>query len=234
MPRTIPADEFDYNARTRLAEIGDELIKGGKMINAPGAIDDLVAHVTHFGVLDGRFVDLDSGLAAEVWVDKWLAARPHLQVPVFDNLAEQAFGDKPSWKARNDYIRKHGKDAYAVEAQRWGADPNSLAPGKIPEGGRRAEEIDEIQATLEHLKTLPDTELTKQLRAVAVEAAKEKKSKDLSDQRNNPWLHLRGRDGKIDPKATARCAEIVKSLGPKVAAGLAKAAGVDLAGRPLA
>jgi hypothetical protein len=228
MPKLIPAEEYTVMASELLAEIGDRLVKEGKL--RPEAVQDLIAHHFHFGVLrGGEFCDLDTGLSAEAAVAKMLETRPHWRIPVFTDDAEDAFGEKPTLAARATYRKEHGEDAYALERDRWGASDTNLKPGKRPEGTR----ADETAAVFETLKALPDGDLKKKLTAVAVAESKEQKKYSLDDKRNNPWLHLRGPDGKIDAKAQARCVDLLTSIGTKACLGLAKAAGVDLSGHPL-
>ncbi len=56
---------------------------------------------------------------------------------------------------------------------------------------------------------------------------------DKQQHKNNPWATLRDANGKVDPASQARVTGIIGSLGPKVAAELAKAVDRTLDGRPL-
>ncbi|HWX26615.1 MAG TPA: hypothetical protein VNZ53_04145 [Steroidobacteraceae bacterium] len=84
---------------------------------------------------DQQIVHRTSGVGLETWLDQQIASRPFWQPQAVTDLAEQAFGDNPSLKARGQLLKEIGADAFAEEQARWGANAGNLKPGTKPTNG---------------------------------------------------------------------------------------------------
>jgi hypothetical protein len=167
------------------------------------AIVDLLDKHADFGNIDGRFCH-ESGMPADLYVrNVLLPARPH-------------------W-APQDVLTDEAELA-------WGENPSMKARGRrVKAIGVEAAKLEAAawNASLNNLKpgTKPDGKSP---------AEKQAEQKSKFKERNNPFYRLRDpKTGAIDPVAQTRVQELIKVGGTKFAADLAKAANVDLSGRPL-
>jgi hypothetical protein len=180
------------------------------------AITDFVTlHMGDFEVIknsvDGtkQLVHAASGMDAHQWTNtegrtKFAHYFPQAADP---ELAELAFGDKPTLTAQMTLAKSVGQAEAARIAAQWGSRLGNLKPGKRPDeptllASDRKAEIEKLEKQLARLK--------------ANEPAK-------APGAENPWLGGIGADGKPRFNLTRQGA-IVKALGPEKAAQIARSA----------
>ena len=126
--------------------------------------------------------------------------------------AKLAFGkrgqDAPL-KHRGEFLKKYGEVEFDIERKKWGVDLHSRSPGRNPYKG--------VVAAAEKAGKLPTN---------AGGAAKPGGT-DTGKQSSNPWKMEPG------PEATLAIVAFVGRMPASVSAGLAKAAGKTIDGRPL-
>jgi hypothetical protein len=155
---------------------------------------------------DGRIIGPDSEPVG-AFIDKLLSARPHWlesSRAVTDEEDACFNPDNPAPKLKS---RGEYIKRNGIDQFEFQRERWRASNSDLSQGVRPADSVD---------KTTP-----------------KKEGEDLRDARANPWRNLRTAEGTIDKRAEARCVQLIASLGHRAAAGLAKAAGVGLDGRPL-
>ena len=121
-----------FDVRENLQRIIDKLVEEEKILPSDAVRADLMLHLDKFGLYQGRFVELDTGISAEIAMRALVEQRPHLWPPTYGDEEEAAFGANPSLRARGDYLKKNGQAAYDAALIAWQANPSNLKPGVRP------------------------------------------------------------------------------------------------------
>ena len=190
-----------YVYKDAVLEVEREALAAGIV---PSAVEELCRQVSedvragNWRQVNGEPMYLGTGEIpqdAKEYVGAIIQQKPHylLSQDATDH-AELAFGERPTLKARGDFIKLYGEVVYRRTMQQWGCD-DTLKPGTKPG---------------------PDVDATG-------------KQKLPPGSSNNPWAkNFAGDDAARD----AKIASIIRSMGTKAAAGMAKAAGTTI-GQPL-